>query len=76
MEEVDVKVTLDWCGYPSSGGYWWNDKRRRRRIPPSPSSDELLKALEAVRGTVEVPAGLSPAEAHRLARSTLDTDLR
>jgi len=73
MEEVDVKVTL----YPSSSGaYWWNDKRRRRRAPPSPSADELLKALEAVRGSVEVPPGLSPAEAEGLARSTLDTDLK
>jgi hypothetical protein len=76
MEEVDVKVTLDWCGYPRGGAYWWNHKRRRPRIPPFPGSDELVKAWEAVRGTVDVPAGLSPAEADKLVRTTPGTDLK
>ena len=68
-------MTLDWCGYPSRGAYWWNDKRRRPRIPPFPGSDELLKAWETARGTVDVPTS-SPAEAEKLVRSTLDTDVK
>ena len=74
MEEV--KVSLDWCGYPARGAYWWDNKRTRPKIPPLPGYEELVKAWAAVRGTVDIPSELSPSEAQKLVRTTLDTDAK
>ena len=63
MEEVDVKMSLDWCGYPRRSAYWWDHKRTRPRIPSPPSNEELMKAWEAVRGTVDVSKDESKPDA-------------
>ena len=66
----------DWCGYPTRGAYWWDHKRERPVIPPGPNWDDVRKAWASVRDTVEIPPGLSPAEADAAVRTTPSVELK
>ena len=56
-----------WFGFPTSSPYWWDNKREEPKVYPLPTNTELLAAWDAVRGTVDVPKGLSVADAWAVA---------
>ena len=66
----------DWCGYPTRSAYSWGHKRPRPKIPPDRIWDDVRKAWASVRDTVEIPPGLSPAEADAVVRTTPPVELK
>ena len=70
------KAVQDWFGYPTRSAYWWDHKRERPKVPGDPIWDDVRKAWASVRDAVEIPPGLSPAEADAAARTTPSVELK
>ena len=56
-----------WFGFPTSSPYWWDNNREEPKRYSTPTDAQLLVAWDTVRGTVDVPEGLSVADAWSVA---------